>query len=77
MSFIRSTYNSGSISKQSDSSILSTGHEKYWTSDDGVSDTIGVWDDINNKFIPDGLNDQTTGWLWPQELDWSNYNAND
>ena len=75
MSFIRATYNSGSISKQSDSSILSSGYEKYWKSENGVSDTIGVWDDTNNKFIPDGLNDRTTGWLWPENLDWSNYNA--
>ena len=51
--------------------------EKYWISESGVSETQGVWDNENNRFIPDGLLDDTTGWLWPENLDWSNYNAND
>ena len=77
MSYIRSSFDSGSIISQDDSSTLSTGNEKYWSSEPAVSDTIGVWDNTNNKFIPDGLYDNTTGWLWPEGLDWSNYNADD
>ena len=75
MSFIRATYNSGLILKKSDSTEIANSQEKYWQSENGVSDTIGVWDETNNKFIPDGLYDEDTGWLWPEDLDWSNYNG--
>ena len=76
MAFIRATYNSETVTKVSDSSQLATNQIKYWDSEEGVSDTIGVWDNINNRFIPDGWHDETTGWLWPENLDWSIYNAN-
>ena len=75
MAFIRATYNSETIIKISDSSQLATNQIKYWNSEEGVSDIIGVWDDINNRFIPDGWYDKTTGWLWPEGLNWDNYNA--
>ena len=42
-------------------------HPKWWRSQEGVSDTEGVWDNINNKFIPDGYYDQTTGYITPLE----------
>ena len=32
---------------------------------EGISDTLGMWDNINNNFIPDGFYDKTTGWIWP------------
>ena len=32
---------------------------------EGISDTLGVWDTKNNKFIPDGYFDINTGFLWP------------
>jgi hypothetical protein len=77
MAFIRATYHSGSIIEISNNSQLAIDQEKYWISESGVSETQGVWDNENNRFIPDGLLDDTTGWLWPENLDWSNYNAND
>ncbi len=76
MAFIRATYNLETVTKVSDSSRLATNQIKYWDSEEGVSDTIGVWDSINNRFIPDGWYDETTGWLWPEDLNWNNYNAN-
>ena len=76
MAFTRATYNSKTVTKVLDSSQLATNQEKYWNTEEGVSDTIGVWDDINNNFIPDGWYDKTTGWIWPEGLDWSEYNAN-
>tara|TARA_A100001391_G_C5040054_1_gene270645 strand:- start:930 stop:1157 length:228 start_codon:yes stop_codon:yes gene_type:complete len=75
MAFIRATYYSGSIIEISNNSQLAIDQNKYWTSEEGVSDTIGVWDNVNNKFIPDGVYDEDTGWLWPEDLDWSNYNG--
>lgn len=75
MAFIRATYNSENVTKVSDSSQLATNQTKYWNNEEGVSDTIGVWDSVNNKFIPDGMYDTPTGWLWPVGLDWSNYNG--
>ena len=75
MAFIRAAYNNAIVTKIDDSSELSTNQNKYWTSEEGVSDTIGVWDNVNNKFIPDGVYDEHTGWLWPEDLDWSNYNG--
>ena len=75
MAFIRSNYNSETVTKTSDSSQLATNYEKHWTSESGVNDSLGVWDDENNKYIPDGMYDSPTGWLWPIGLDWSNYNG--
>tara|TARA_R110000824_G_scaffold158949_1_gene333035 strand:+ start:1026 stop:1253 length:228 start_codon:yes stop_codon:yes gene_type:complete len=75
MAFIRSNYNSETVTKTSDSSQLATNYEKHWTSESGVNDSLGVWDDENNKYIPDGMYDMATGWLWPIGLDWSNYNG--
>ena len=75
MSFIRVTYNLGVISKESDSTEIATNQSKYWTTDEGINDSLGVWDDVNKKFIPDGWYDEDTGWLWPKDLDWSNYNG--
>ena len=75
MAFIRATYNSETVTKVSDSSQLATNQTKWWPTEEGVSDTIGVWDDVNNQFIPDGMYDPLTGWFWPEDLDWSNYNA--
>ncbi len=76
MAFIRATYNLEVVTKVSDSSEIAINQTKWWASEEGVSDTIGVWDDVNNRFIPDGWYDKTTGWLWPEGLDWSEYNAN-
>jgi len=70
MSYIRSTYNSGVVTSSLDSSELASSQNKYWSTQDGVSNTVGVWDDDNNKFIPDGLYDNDTGWLWPEGLTW-------
>jgi len=75
MAYIRATYNLGNIISVSDSSQLATGQTKYWSTEEGVSDTTGVWDDTNDKFIPDGILDDNTGWLWPIDLDWSTYNG--
>ena len=75
MAFIRAAYNNAIVTKLDDSSELATNQNKYWISEEGVSDTIGVWDNVNNKFIPDGVYDEDTGWLWPADLDWSNYNG--
>lgn len=36
---------------------------KYWKSQEGVLDTEGFWDNDNNNFIPDGLFDETTGYI--------------
>lgn len=36
---------------------------KYWKTQDGVLDSEGFWDNDNNNFIPDGLYDQTTGYI--------------
>ena len=76
MTFIRATYNSGSVIQTSNSSILATSVSKYWVSGSGVSETQGVWDNENNNFIPDGFYDKLTGWLWPENLNWDNYDAN-
>ena len=76
MAYIRANFKSGTVTSTSDSTELATGQTKYWTSEAGVSDTIGVWDDVNRTFIPDGWHDVTTGWFWPEGHDWSNYNAN-
>jgi hypothetical protein len=70
MSFIRATYNSGTVQSQDTSTELATNQDKYWATEEGVSDTIGVWDDVNRRFIPDGWYDETTGWLWPVDLQW-------
>jgi len=74
MSFIRATYNSGTIQSESDSSELALNQTKYWETEEGVSDTLGVWDDVNEIFIPDGWYDYTTGWIWPSDLEWINKN---
>jgi len=75
MAFIRATYNSETVSKVSDSSQLATNQTKWWITDEGVDDTLGVWDDVNNRFVPDGVCDYSTGWLWPKDRDWSTYNG--
>ena len=36
---------------------------KYWKTQDCVLDSEGFWDNDNNNFIPDGLYDQTTGYI--------------
>ena len=77
MAFIRASYNSETVTKVDDSSQLAINETKYWNTETGVSDTLGVWDNVNNKFIPDGWHDSITGWYWPTNLDWSNYNADD
>ena len=69
MSFIRATYNAGTVQSQDTSAQLATNQTKYWGGD-GVSDTLGVWDDVNRRFIPDGWYDDTTGWLWPSGSNW-------
>ena len=75
MAFIRATYNNEIVSRADDSSQIATNQSKYWDTDDGVEDTLGVWDDVNNKFIPDGVYDELTGWLWPKNIDFVNYNG--
>jgi len=70
MAFIRATYSSGTVQSQDTSIELATNQTKYWVTEEGVSDTIGVWDDVNRIFIPDGWYDETTGWLWPVGLQW-------
>jgi len=65
MAFIRARYNSGTVQSQDTSTELATNQTKYWVTEEGVSDTLGVWDDVNRRFIPDGWYDDTTGWLWP------------
>ena len=35
--------------------------EKYWKTQEGVSDTEGVWDTVVDDFIPDGFFDDLTG----------------
>lgn len=40
---------------------------KYWTTQFGVSDTVGLWDDENKNFIPDGFFDNKTGYIRPIE----------
>jgi hypothetical protein len=37
--------------------------EKYWKSQEGVSDTEGVWDTVVDDFIPDGFFDDLTGFI--------------
>jgi|TARA_R110002167_G_scaffold229099_1_gene434481 hypothetical protein len=64
MAFTRATYNSETVTKVSDSSQLATNQTKYWNTEEGVSESVGVWDTTNNKFIPDGFYDSLTGWLW-------------
>lgn len=73
MAFTRATYNLGTILSKEDSSQLAVGQTKYWETEEGVSDTLGVWDSINQIFIPDGWYDHTTGWLWPSGSNWDNY----
>tara|TARA_R100000234_G_scaffold70348_1_gene43187 strand:- start:43 stop:246 length:204 start_codon:yes stop_codon:yes gene_type:complete len=36
---------------------------KYWKSQEGVSDVEGFWDNDNKNFIPNGLFDETTGYI--------------
>jgi uncharacterized protein YuzE len=36
---------------------------KYWKTQEGVSDTDGVWDEILGDFIPDGFYDNLTGYI--------------
>jgi len=69
MAFIRARYNSGIVQSQDTSTELATNQTRYWGGD-GVSDTLGVWDDVNRKFIPDGWYDDTTGWIWPSGSNW-------
>jgi hypothetical protein len=38
---------------------------KYWKSEKGVSDYIGLWHIENEKFLPDGYFDHATGWIRP------------
>ena len=45
--------------------------------DEGISNTLGVWDNINNNFIPDGFYDKTTGWIWPSGSIPSNNDINE
>ena len=75
MAFIRATYDNEIVTRVDDSSQLATDQSKYWVTDDGVNDTLGVWDDVNNKFIPDGWYDELTGWLWPKYMDFTDYNG--
>ena len=77
MSFIRATYISGSIEAQDDNRQLATDQTIYWITGSSIANSLGVWDTENSKFIPDGWYDHDSGWLWPVDLDWSNYNAND
>tara|TARA_R110001583_G_scaffold28857_12_gene101716 strand:- start:268 stop:513 length:246 start_codon:yes stop_codon:yes gene_type:complete len=64
MAFIRATYDSETVTKVSDSSQLATNQTKYWNNEEGVSNNIGVWDSTNSKYIPDGLYDNNSGFLW-------------
>lgn len=72
----RATYNKGTVLDSHSSTVLTLSQTKYWATESGVSDTIGVWDTTQEKFIPDGLNDARSGWLWPLGLDWNNYGGN-
>ena len=65
MGWIRAKYNNGTVTRNDDNSQLATDQTKYWTSMDGVDDNLGMWDNTNNKFIPDGWFDETTTWLLP------------
>jgi hypothetical protein len=76
MAFIRATYDGNNVIAVSDSSILASGYEKDWITDDYVTDNLGVWDTTNNVYIPDGWHNLETDWIWPSDLDWSYYDAN-
>ena len=77
MSFIRATYNLEIVTKVSDSSEIATNYKKWWPTEEGISDTIGVWNDTNNRFIPDGMMCELTGWFWPEDFNFikKNYDA--
>jgi hypothetical protein len=61
MNFTRATYNPEEETVTVNGVISS--YEKYWKTQAGVSDTEGEWDNDNNKFIPDGFFDETTGYI--------------
>ena len=65
MAFIRATLDPKTETVTVNGSTFE--HPKWWWTQEGVSNTEGVWDDINNKFIPDGYFDRTTGHITPLE----------
>jgi hypothetical protein len=63
MAWIRSTYNSGTVTSVIDSSTLATNYSEWWLQSDEIDNTNGIWHTGTNKFIPDGVYDEQTHWL--------------
>ena len=75
MSYIRATYNSGSVISVDDSSLLASNYEIWWETDEYVTDNSGVWYANDNVYIPDGIMYHQTNWIWRPEDPWSDYNG--
>ena len=61
MNFTRATYNVNEETVTVNGNTFEFG--KYWKSQEGVSDVEGFWDNDNKNFIPNGLFDETTGYI--------------
>lgn len=76
MAYIRATYNVFKVvSSVEDDSTLATNYTKYWDNQHGVEDSPGVWCTTTNKYIPDQWHDDESGWLCPDDQQWSAYDA--
>ena len=81
MAFIRATYNSGNVIKDSDLSQIATDQSNYWNTEEGKTMPVfngnvpGAWDDKNNKFIPDDWHDIDTDWIWLLDEPWDQERA--
>tara|TARA_B100001093_G_scaffold488970_1_gene526686 strand:+ start:2139 stop:2342 length:204 start_codon:yes stop_codon:yes gene_type:complete len=38
-------------------------HGKYWRTQEGITDTVGMWDDEAELFIPNGYFEQISGYI--------------
>lgn len=74
MAYIKATYNVDEETVTVNGTTFE--HGKYWKTQDGVTDEQGVWDDVNEIYVPHGEYDKNSGWLWPTHLDFNNYGNN-
>ena len=65
MAFIEATFDPNTETVMVNGQVYE--QDKYWTTQFGVLDTVGLWDDENKNFIPDGFFDNKTGHITPIE----------
>ena len=43
-------------------------HNKWWESQEWITDNLGVWCDVHEVYIPHGLVSEKYSWYWPTEI---------